>query len=177
MRWLRLILAFVSAKFSKKISVDDTSVISFRVWITDIDVSIMNHAAILTVMEAGRIDFMVRSGFFKLARKKKWYFVSAAVNARFIRPLKVFQKAYVITKLFHVDDTWIYMEQKIVRSEKDIAVCIVKSKVKKGRENIKTTEILSELGQAHLPNGKATLVEQYELVNETLYQNMFEQKN
>ena len=33
---------------------------TIRVWPTDVDVSIANHAAVLTIMEAGRIDFMIR---------------------------------------------------------------------------------------------------------------------
>jgi len=156
------------AKFSSSISVNDTTVLPFRVWITDIDVSIMNHAAILTVMEAGRIDFTVRSGFFKLARKKKWYFVSAAINAQFVKPLKLFQKASVTTRVFHADDTWIYMEQKILRSGNVVAYCFVKSKVKKGRDNILTTEIVNELGADQLPVGNTDLVESYEAVNKAL---------
>ena len=74
MRWLRLSTAIFSAKYKSELSITDVSEIKFRVWLTDIDVSIMNHAAMMTVMEMGRIDYMVRTGFFKLARKKKWYF-------------------------------------------------------------------------------------------------------
>ena len=43
-------------------------------WPTDVDVSIANHAAVLTIMEIGRIDFMIRSGFFGLSRRNRWYF-------------------------------------------------------------------------------------------------------
>jgi acyl-CoA thioesterase FadM len=165
MRWIRLLCAFIYAKFRRKITVDETTILKFRVWITDIDVSIMNHAAILTVMEAARIDFMVRCGFFELARHRKWYFVSAAVNAQFIRPLKLFQKAIVSTKIFHADETWIYMEQRIIRHGKEMALCLVKSKVKKGRENVLTSEIIKALNSKNLPSGKAKLIEQYEAVN------------
>jgi len=168
MRWIRLLGALVRAKYNSGISVNDTTVLPFRVWITDIDVSIMNHAAILTVMEAGRIDFMVRSGFFKLARKNKWYFVSAAVNAQFVKPLKLFQKATVTTRVFHADDTWIYMEQKILRAGNVVAFCFVKSKVKQGRENVSTQEIILKLGSEQLPAGDGNLVEQYEAVNKVL---------
>jgi hypothetical protein len=65
MRWLRLSIALFSAKHKSKLSITDVSEIKFRVWLTDIDVSIMNHAAMMTVMEMGRIDYIVRTGFFK----------------------------------------------------------------------------------------------------------------
>jgi len=161
------------AKFRNKLSVRDESVIQFRVWITDIDVSIMNHAAILTVMEMGRIDFMVRSGFLRLAKKKKWYFVSAALSAQFIRPLKIFQKASLTTRVFHIEDPWIYMEQKITRAGKDLAVCIVKSKVKKGRETVSTDEIAKELNSGPLPAEGEEIVACYEQENNLVRQRVF----
>ena len=69
MRWLRLLLALLKARYRSKLSVNDSSVILFSVWLTDVDATIMNHAALMTVMEAGRMDLMVRTGF--QARKKR----------------------------------------------------------------------------------------------------------
>jgi len=148
MRWIRLVYALIAARFRGRVGISDVSTVSFHVWPTDIDVSYMNHACIMTVMETGRVDFMVRSGFLKLARKKKWYFPSAAINVQFIRPLKLFQKAYVTTRIQHIDEQWIYLEQKVIRNDKTMAECIVKSKVKHGRETINATWILKELNLA-----------------------------
>src|SRR5688572_28296663 len=127
MRWLRLLLALLFAKFRSKLTVDGRSVLQFRVWLTDIDASIMNHAAMITVMEAGRIDLMVRSGFFKLARKEKWYFPTSAISVQFYRPLKAFQKAMLSTRVIRVSPTHIYLEQNITRGEKEIAKCLVRA--------------------------------------------------
>ena len=165
MRWIRLLSALMIARGRSRLPVTGESSLSFRVWLTDIDISIMNHAAILTVMEAGRIDFMVRCGFFQLAKRRKWYFVSAALSVQYFRPLKVFQKATLSTKVFHVEDPWIYIEQKISRNGKDIAFCIVKSKVKKGRETISAFAIIRELGSDELPQEGKELVEAYERSN------------
>src|SRR4051794_32601164 len=115
MRWIRLLLALFVAKYRSKPTVADTSVLSFRVWLTDVDATIMNHAALMTVMEAGRIDLMVRSGFFSLARKEKWYFPTSAISVQFMRPLKIFQKATLVTRVLHVTTTDIYLEQKVTR--------------------------------------------------------------
>ena len=124
-------LALLQAKFRPGLTVNEVSIITFRVWVSDIDSSIMNHAAMMTVMEAGRIDLMVRSGFFKLARKEKWYFPTSAISVQFYRPLKALQKANLSTQVIHVTPTDIYLQQKIMRNEKEIARCIVKSRVKK----------------------------------------------
>ena len=84
MRWIRLLSALLKAKLKSKVDASDTFCISFRVCITDIDVSIMNHSAILTVMETGRLDLMVRFNFFKIAAKNNWFFLSKKVNNAFI---------------------------------------------------------------------------------------------
>ena len=162
MRWIKLLLALGGAKRKSKLQITDESIITFTVWPTDIDVSIMNHAALMTVMEMGRIDFIVRTGFMKLAREKKWYFPSASVSAQFIRPLKIFQSATVTTRVFHINEKWIYMEQKVVRNGKLIAICLVKSTVKKGREHVNTQEIAEALQLGALPIEGIELVEAYE---------------
>jgi len=165
MRWVRLIYGILSARFRAKLSINEESRIPFTVWLTDIDASVMNHAAMMTVMEMGRIDFMVRSGFFKLARTKKWYFPSRSISVQFIRPLKLLQKAILITRIFHVDDQWIYIEQKIVRRDKLIAASIVKSTVKKGGETVPTSEIAKILELGEMPKEGREVVEAIETEN------------
>ncbi|WP_298900088.1 acyl-CoA thioesterase [uncultured Psychroserpens sp.] len=165
MRWIRLIIAMLTAKFKKKLSGTETVTKTFRVWITDIDVSVMNHAAIMTVLETGRIDLMVRSNFFKVATKNKWFFPSQAISIQFYRPLKVFQKADIHTRISYVDEKWIYVEQKIERKGKIVAACIVKNTIKKGRETIPTSEIMKELQLEKVPTFKYDLMKTYELEN------------
>ena len=173
MRWLRLLFALLFAKFRTRLNINEISGKRFHVWLTDIDASIMNHAAILTVFETGRIDFMVRTGFFKVARKMKWFFPSSSISVQFFRPLKIFQKAILLTKVLHVSDYSIYTEQKIVKDGKDIALCIVKSKVKSGRENIRTEEIVNLLNAKNIPTGQKDLIEQFERLDETFKNNLY----
>lgn len=168
MRWVRLIWSMFRARFASALPVTSTSQVHFRVWITDIDVSVMNHAAIMTVFETGRIDFMVRTGFFRLASRNKWYVPSSAISVQFFRPLKVFQKATVHTRLFHIDDRWIYLEQLITRSGKQIAGCIVKSTVKQGREVIDPAIVLQQLGASAISSDGAELVQAFENENALL---------
>jgi len=165
MRWIRLLLAMFSARFKKKLVGTETVTKSFRVWITDIDVSVMNHAAIMTVLETGRIDLMVRSNFFKVATKNKWFFPSQAISVQFYKPLKLFQKADIHTRISYVDEKWIYVEQKIERKGKIVAACIVKNTIKKGRETIPTSEIMKALQIEEVPRFKYDLMKTYELEN------------
>ena len=168
MRWLRLIIALLKARFKTKIDALDTISLSFRVWITDIDVSVMNHAALMTVLEAGRIDFMVRTNFFKIAIRNKWFFPSQAISVQFYRPLKLFQKAELFTRISYADEKWIYLEQKITRRGKEIATALVKSTIKSGRETVPVSGIMKFLDIEALPNEKHEMIKFHELENEQM---------
>jgi acyl-CoA thioesterase FadM len=146
MRWIKLLIAMYSAKFRKMIRASETTVVNFRVWITDIDVTVMNHAAMMTVFEMGRIDYMVRTGFFKVATQNKWYFPNQAITVQFYRPLKMFQKAEVYTRMSFVDEKLFYVEQKIMRNGKPIAACFANGMAKNGRETVPTNDIIKALG-------------------------------
>jgi acyl-CoA thioesterase FadM len=165
MRWLRLLFVMLSAKFKSEIKATDTIPLNFRVWLTDIDVSVMNHAAILTVMEAGRIDVMVRSNFFKIAKKNKWFFPSQAISVQYYKPLKIFQKAQLYTRISFADQKWIYTEQKIMRKGRIIAACIAKSTIKKGRNTVPVSELIEKLNIGAFPSIKPELIKIYENEN------------
>jgi acyl-CoA thioesterase FadM len=168
MRWIRLLTTLAISRFRSKLRINEPSIMTFRVWVTDIDVSIMNHAAMMSVMEMGRIDFMVRTGFFKLAQRNKWYFPSSNIQVQFFRPLKMFQKATVVTKVFNISDKWIYLEQKILRGEKLIACCVVKSTVKKGRQQLNITDIVQQLNLGMPPRDGNELIACLEAGNQLM---------
>lgn len=132
----------------------DEAVATFRVWPWDVDVSIMNHAPIMTVLETGRVDYMVRSGFFSTATRNKWYFPLASIDVQFIRPLKIFQKAMIKTKVVCIDEKWIFMQQSIVKNGKLFVTAIIKSVVKKGRDRVPYMQIAERLDLGPLPSEK-----------------------
>ncbi|MES2430990.1 MAG: acyl-CoA thioesterase [Bacteroidota bacterium] len=176
MRWIRLLKPLIFSRFQTKLTISQTSTLQFSVWLSDIDATIMNHAAMMTVFETGRIDYMVRTGFFKLARHKKWYVPIASINVQFFRPLKVFQKAVLTTRVFHMTEHFIFMEQKITRSGKDVAICMVKCKIKSGRENITTQEVLNFLNAKNIPAESKELVELFEKQDKAFKEKFFEKE-
>jgi acyl-CoA thioesterase FadM len=157
-RLLKLGLALVIAFFRAKLTLQETSETYFRVWPTDVDVSIMNHASAMTVMEAGRIDYMVRTGFFTVAMSQKWYFPLGSISVVFHRPLKVFQKANVKTKVIYVDENWIYLQHQIIRMEKEHVSAIVKCAVKHGKERVPYQDIAARLALGKIPSDKPEII-------------------
>jgi acyl-CoA thioesterase FadM len=135
-------------------------------------VSVMNHASIMTVFETGRMDLMVRSNFLSVATKHKWFVPLQAVSVQYYRPLKAFQKAKIHTRISYVDDKWIYIEQKIERNGKVVAVCICKSTIKDGRETVSPFKIMDELKLDQVPTAKYDLIETYETESAQLTANL-----
>lgn len=170
MRWIRFLITLLSARLRSRLRITDESRLRFRVWLTDIDISIMNHAAMMSVMETGRIDLMARTGFLKLAQKNKWYVPSSSIHVQFFRPLKLFQRATLITRVFYVDEKWIYIKQKILRQDKTIALCMVKSTVKKGREQVNILDILKQLKIGKAPVEGQHVVNGLEQSDELIHQ-------
>ena len=161
-RWLRILIIIIRARFRKKINADEEISLNFRVWITDVDLSIMNNTAMLAITELGRWDLIVRTGFLKYARTNRLYLPLASISAQFRRPLKRFQKFQLRTKVIYWDDKWIYISHRIVRKEKTIAVALAKTTLKKGKERIPFERVISDLNWEMKPKRRPEMIDGFE---------------
>jgi len=179
MRWIKLLVTLFKARFKPKVKGNETRSLNFWVWFNDIDVSVMNHAAIMTVFEMGRADFMVRSNFFRIATKNKWFFPNQAINVQFYRPLKRFQKGTVYTRIGYVDETYFYIEQKIMRKGKPIAAVLANGLAKKGRETVPTSQIIEalEILTEDVPKAKHDLVTMFNSKNKVMTEKIIDNWN
>ena len=112
-RWIRILSIIFIAQFYKKINPLDEICLNFRVWITDVDLAVMNNTAMMLITELGRWDLSVRTGFLKYARKNRLYFPLASISAQFRRPLKRFQQFQLRTQIIYWDDEWIYISHRM----------------------------------------------------------------
>ena len=161
-RWLRTLITCIRAQFRKKINPDEETSLNFRVWISEVDLSIMNNAAMLSITEMGRIDLAIRTGFLKHAWKNRLYFPLASISAQFRRPLKRFQKFQLKTQLIYWDEKWIYISQRAVREGKTIAVALAKCTVKKGTEIIPFESIIHKLDLEMKPKSRPEMIDRFE---------------
>ena len=144
-RWLRFLLIALSAKRRRPVTIADETRLTFRVWPTDCDAAIMNHAAFLNVCEAARLDHMLRSGFFRRARERRWYMPMAAVNVQYRRPVRRFAKLEVVTRIAHWTDEDVWVEQRVLANGKIAIDLIARGVLREGRENVPMTEVVDAL--------------------------------
>ncbi len=113
--WFRLIWYLLTAW--RRPTLEATHAIStldFRVWPTDLDVSMhMNNGRYLTLMDIGRLDFLVRTGLWRPLLRHRWTPIASGIAIRFRRELRGFERIKLETRLLTWSDVTVVMEQMI----------------------------------------------------------------
>ncbi len=166
-RWLRLLIIFISAIFRKKIHLTDISNLSFRVWPQEADKKYMNNASYWTITEMGQMDFLFRTGFFKICRRQHWSPLVGSQKMVYKKPLKRFERFQLRSQLNYCDDKWLYFEQTFFKNEQLIANSLVKV-IFRGKEgNVPVSQILISLGtEVNFP--RKALIDNSENIDEKL---------
>ncbi len=93
----------------------ETSRLSFRVWPTDLDLSLhMNNGRYLTLMDLGRLDLMVRTPLWRAVWKHGWTPVVATALIRFRRELRCFEPFVLETKIVDWSETDVVFEHRLI---------------------------------------------------------------
>jgi acyl-CoA thioesterase FadM len=124
----RLILVVLRARRRPPLGPLDESVIHSRVLPTDLDLNFhLNNGRYLTLMDLGRVDLMVRVGMVGELWRRRWNPVIGSVTVRFRRPLGLWRRFSIHTRLLCWDDRWVYLEQRFTRGGDEAARAVVKA--------------------------------------------------
>jgi acyl-CoA thioesterase FadM len=126
---LRLLYVLLSTFARPRLGPLDESVLPLRVLPNDLDTNLhLNNGRYLTLMDLGRVDLLVRLGVVREMRRRRWGGVVASATVRFRRPLNLFQRFDLHTRLLCWDDRWFYMEHRFVRGGDTAAVAIINAR-------------------------------------------------
>lgn len=145
--YFRLLFVFFSHYWKPHINFLSVSRLKLRVWFTDLDLLMhMNNGVYLSLMDLGRTDLTLRSGFFEVMRKAKVYPVLASEMIRFRRSLRLFQKFEIHTQLVFWDKKYFYLQQKFFAHKELYAQALVKARfLKKAGGTVDTAELFELL--------------------------------
>jgi acyl-CoA thioesterase FadM len=125
----------------------EEAVLHFTVLPHDLDFNLhMNNARYLGLMDLGRVDLLNRLGLLRLAFRGRWLPALGAVSIRYHRPLFLFQRLTLKTRVAAWDEKWFYVEQRFERAGKPIATAFAKGLIQGPDGNIPTPAILREAG-------------------------------
>lgn len=147
-RWVRFVLTVLRSMLKPRLRIDQESFLTFRVWPTDADLSLMNHANYLTIMEQGRIDLIVRSGFMRFLLRRHWSAVLGSITVQYRTPLRRFQKYQVRTRVACWDDKWIFLEHRLSRGVDLVAAGLAKIAILAPAGRLRPADALSAFGLA-----------------------------
>lgn len=151
----------------------EESVVRFRVWPNDLDTNLhMNNGRYLTLMDLGRLDLLLRNGSIRHVLRRHWYPVLAGTLIRFRRPLNLFQKFEIRTRIVTWDEKWVYLEQRILRRGDLILQAYLKGVFVGKRGSVPITKLLALMGidqpAPAMPAGLAAWMEaEAKMVRET----------
>lgn len=141
--YLRLLLVRLRARRRRHLSLWETARTPFRVVPSDLDLlGHMNNGKFLSLLDVGRIDLLLRSGFWERLRRIGWYPVVAGQTITYRRSLKLRQRFDLYSRVLGFDDRWIYIEQTFVADATVHAHAVVRARfLKRGGGSVSREEI------------------------------------
>lgn len=113
--WRLLFYALTSLTRGRIVGAGDASVLFFRVWPGDLDLSLhMNNGRYLTLMDLGRLDFLVRTGLWRAVRRHRWTPIASSIVIRYRRELRPFARFRLETRLIAWAEASVVMEQVFI---------------------------------------------------------------
>lgn len=144
--WFRLFLMLLRRPWRKPIAAFDTTVVRLRVWPLDLDFNRhVTNGRYFTLADVGRMDYVLRSGAFRVALRHKALPIVGDVWGKFRRELKLFEAFEVHSRLLGWDDKWSFMEHRFVKDRRVVGVVIMRGLLRGPRGNVSPSEFAAEL--------------------------------
>lgn len=127
--YFRLLLLILKHRRAPKVSLWSEVETPFRVVPTDLDpLRHVNNGRYLTIMDLGRTDLMIRSGFWEETKRRGWYPVVGAQTITYKRSLTLGQRFVVHTRALGFDERSVYMQQEFRHRGKLVARAVVQAR-------------------------------------------------
>lgn len=145
--WFRLFLMLLRRSWRKPVSAFDTTVVRMRVWPLDLDLNRhVTNGRYFTLADIGRMDYVLRSGAFRVALRQRALPIVGDVWGKFRRELRLFERFEVHTRMLGWDDKWSFMEHRFVKDGRVAGVVIMRGLFRGRHGNVPPADFATELG-------------------------------
>ena len=145
---LRTLLVLFRSRRRPKMGFFDTSSLPMRVLPTDIDIAMhLNNGMYLSLMDLGRFDLMVRSGFWAAMRRNGWNPVVGNETISFRKSLEPWQRYSIETRIIGFDERAIYFEQRMVVDGEIYASAFIATRMLSKKGPVTNEEIFEAVGR------------------------------
>ncbi|MCB2225667.1 MAG: thioesterase family protein [Desulfarculaceae bacterium] len=145
--WIRASKVGALAMAAPRMNLGGTSRIRMMVWPGDLDALMhLNNGRYLTLMDLGRLDLAMRAGLVPVLRRNSWTPLLGATTTRFWKPLKLFTRFELTTRIVWWDEKWIYLQHEMHQGGHQAAQALAKLVVKGKGGTVPPAELAREMG-------------------------------
>lgn len=145
--WFRLFLMLLRRPWRKPVDASATTVVRMRVWPLDLDLNRhVTNGRYFTLADIGRMDYVLRSGAFRVALRHKAVPIVGDTWGKFRRELRLFEAFEIHTRMLGWDDKWTFMEHRFVSKGRVVGVVVMRGLFRAGRGTVAPGEFALELG-------------------------------
>lgn len=145
--WFRLLLMLFRRPWRKPVDALGTTVVRMRVWPLDLDFNRhVTNGRYFTLADVGRMDFVLRSGAFRVALRLKALPIVGDTWGKFRRELKIFQTFEIHTRMLGWDEKWVFMEHRFLREGRVIGVVVMRGLFRSNKGPVPPLELVREIG-------------------------------
>lgn len=121
----------------KPLEIMGEDVLPLHVWPIDIDLNMhMNNARYLSVMDYARTHLLARTGLLEHIIRSRWQPLVGAVWVTYRRPLPLFSRFTLASRLICWDERWFYIEQIFANAKGQCAIGWVKGALRNKQETL-----------------------------------------
>lgn len=144
--WFRLLLMLLRRPWKKPVPGLATTVVQLRVWPLDLDFNRhVTNGRYFTLADVGRMDYVLRSGAFRVALRHRALPIVGDVWGKFRRELKLFERFEVHTRMLGWDAKWTFVEHRFVKDQRVVGVVVMRGLFRGPKGNVPPTEFVREL--------------------------------
>ncbi len=147
--YLRSARVLLAAQFRPRLDFDGESVVKLRIGLGDIDIfPEVNNGRHLTLMDMGRFDLAVRSGFWKAVHREGWGLTVGGASVRFRHRVPPLCRVHLRTRIVGHDDRWFYFHQTMERDRRVCSAALVRTGVTARGGLVTVERVLEATGRA-----------------------------
>jgi len=145
--WFRLFLLLLGRPWRRPIAPMGTTVVHMRAWPLDLDFNRhVTNGRYFTLADIGRLDYVFRSGAFRVALRHKAIPIVGDVWGKFRKELKIFESFQIHTRVLGWDDKWTIMEHLFVRKGKVLGVVYMRGLFRARNGTVPPREFATSMG-------------------------------
>jgi acyl-CoA thioesterase FadM len=121
----------------------------------DLDLNLhVNNGRLMTFIDFGRLAWLYRIGALQICYRHRRIPVVGDVSARYLKPLRAFERFTIETRILGWSARWAYFEHRLIRADGQVAVIVADRGLfwRRGHGAMSAAQVIAELPYENQPS-------------------------